>query len=77
MWTRLSETRAWIGPVQVRHGPDRVRQDTSTAAGSDERGQYANGAQSVYITFIMGTSQKWGPPASLLSGDIAEVGSPS
>jgi hypothetical protein len=24
--TRLCETRAWIGPVQVRRGPDRVRQ---------------------------------------------------
>jgi hypothetical protein len=25
VWTRLSETRAWIGPVQVRRGPDHLR----------------------------------------------------
>ena len=31
VWTRLSETRAWIGPVQVRRGPYRVRQDTGVS----------------------------------------------
>jgi hypothetical protein len=38
VWTRLCETRAWIGPVQVRRGPDRVRQD-STRPRPAHRGQ--------------------------------------
>jgi predicted dinucleotide-utilizing enzyme len=29
VWTRLCETRAWIGPVQVRRGPDHLRQDST------------------------------------------------
>jgi hypothetical protein len=36
----LSETRVWIGPVQVRRGPDRLRQDTCLAPQRLARGGY-------------------------------------